>query len=143
MRRIALILPLLAALLATATARAEPLGRLFFTPERRAALERQRDLNIQETQPIQSPTVSLDGVVTRSSGRTTVWLNGRPQNEDAKGSGVRVSVSPKDPDRAIVIPDDDGPASLKVGQSIDRATGEKSDVIDGGTVSVNRSAASR
>jgi len=136
MKRATFILPMLAVLLAAAMARAAPLGRLFFTPERRAALERQRDLDIQETQPIDSPTVTLDGIVTRSSGRTTVWLNGRPQNENAKGSGVRVSVSPKNPDQATVIPDDDGPASLKVGQSIDRATGEKSDVIDGGTVSV-------
>ena len=144
MRLPVLSIPVLAALLAAAASiRAEPLGRLFFTPERRAALERQRDLNIQETQPIESATVSLDGIVTRSSGRSTVWLNGKPQNEDTKGSGVRVAVSPKQPDRAIVTTDDDAPASLKVGQSIDRATREKSDVIDGGKVSVKESAAGR
>lgn len=139
MKRASLVLSGVAALLAaTASARAEPLGRLFFTPERRAALERQRQLNIQETQPIDSSTVSLDGIVTRSSGRTTVWLNQRPQNENARGSGVKVAVSPRDPERATVQTDDDAPASLKVGESINRATREKADLIDGGTVSVGK-----
>lgn len=139
MRRASLVLSSVAALLAaTASARAEPLGRLFFTPERRAALERQRQLNIQETQPIDSATVSLDGIVTRSSGRTTVWLNQRPQNENAAGSGVSVVVSPKHPDQAIVTPGEDAPASLKVGESINRATREKEDVLGEGSIEVNR-----
>ena len=79
----------------TGQAQAEPLGRLFFTPERRAALERQRQLNIQETRTIEGSTVSLDGVVTRSSGKTTVWVNQRPQNENASGTGVTAAVSPR------------------------------------------------
>ena len=138
MTRTSLLMAILACATAAAQLRAEPLGRLFFTPERRAALERQRELNIQEAQPIESSNVSLDGIVTRSSGRSTVWVNGRPQNEGAKGTGLHVAVSPKSPDRAVVAPDDDSPSSLKVGESINRATREKVDVLDGGTVRVGK-----
>lgn len=51
---------------------APELGRLFFTPEKRAALERQREFNIQEAQTLQGNTMSLDGVVYRSGGKSTV-----------------------------------------------------------------------
>ncbi|OQY76184.1 MAG: hypothetical protein B6D47_00250, partial [Rhodocyclaceae bacterium UTPRO2] len=58
------------ALLASALpAGAETLGRLFFTPERRAALERQRQLNIRETQKtIEGAELGVSGIVQRSSG---------------------------------------------------------------------------
>jgi hypothetical protein len=136
MRRTALTI-IAAILAASGLAWAEPLGKLFFTPERRAALERQRQLNIQETQPIESATVSLDGIVTRSSGRSTVWVNQRPQNENARGTGITAVVSPKEPDKAVVKPGEEAAASLKVGESINRATGEKTDVLNGGTVTAN------
>jgi hypothetical protein len=143
MRRALTLLTAITATLAASTpVGAEPLGKLFFTPERRAALERQREFNIREAQPVESASVSLDGVVTRSSGRSTVWVNRRPQNENASGTGVNVAVSPKHPDRAVVTPNEEPPASLKVGESIDRATGEKVDLLDGGAVSV-KPAASR
>jgi hypothetical protein len=76
-------------------------------------------------------------IVTRSSGRTTILLNGSAQNENTRSSGVHISASPKDPERAVVIPDDDAPASLKVGESIDRATGKKEDVVRNGLIEVN------
>jgi len=41
------------------------LGRLFFTPERRATLDRQRQFNIQEVRTLEGATVSLDGIVRR------------------------------------------------------------------------------
>lgn len=115
---------------------AAPLGRLFMTPERRAILERQRQLNIQEVQTLEGSTVTVDGVVTRSSGRSTVWVNQRPQNENAIGTGVTAVVSPKEPGRVIVTPGEDAPASLKVGESINRGTREKTDALGDGRVSV-------
>jgi hypothetical protein len=130
--------PVAAALLlaAAGSAWAEPLGRLFLTPERRAVLERQRQLNIQEVQTIEGATVTLDGVVTRSSGRSTVWVNQRPQNENALGTGVTAVVSPKNPGRAIITPGEESPASLKVGESINRGTREKADALGEGRITV-------
>ena len=55
----------------------DALGRLFFTPERRQQLDRQREMNILDKQQIQAdPTLTIDGVVTRSSGKRTAWVNG-------------------------------------------------------------------
>jgi hypothetical protein len=123
-------------LAAAGSAWAEPLGRLFLTPERRAALERQRQLNIQEVQTIEGSTVTVDGVVTRSSGRSTVWVNQRPQNENTLGTGVTTIVSPRNPGRVTVTPGEESPASLKVGESINRGTREKTDALGDGHITV-------
>jgi hypothetical protein len=67
-------------------------------PERRLALERQRTHNVQQAQALQGTTMSLDGVVYRSSGKSTVWINQHAQNEnDAKRTGVTTTLSPRDP----------------------------------------------
>jgi hypothetical protein len=124
-------------LLAADLARAEPLGRLFLTPERRAILERQRQLNIQEVQTIEGSTVTVDGVVSRSSGRTTVWVNQRPQNENDVGTGVTAIVSRSTPGRVVLTPGDESPTSLKVGETINRGTGEKTDAIGDGRITVS------
>jgi len=65
------------------TAEPAPLGRLFMTPEARMTLERQRQLKIQETQTPDGGPLRLDGVVVRSSGKATVWINGQPQAANA------------------------------------------------------------
>lgn len=116
---------------------AEPaeLGRLFFTPERRATLERQRTLNVQEAQSLQGSTMSLDGVVYRSSGKTTVWINRQAQNENETArTGVSAVVSANTPHRALLAPGEEAPAQLKVGESLNRATGERNTRLGGGAV---------
>ncbi len=123
-------------LLAAQAAAAEPLGRLFFTPERRAALEHQRQLNIQEAQTLEGATVSLDGIVTRSSGRNTVWINQQAQpTERSAATGVAVTVQRRD--EAVVTADEEKPAKLRVGESINRATREKTNGLGGGTIIAN------
>ncbi len=112
-----------------------PLGRLFFTPEKRIMLERQRLSNIQETQTLEGATMSLDGVVQRSSGKSTVWINGRAQDEhDAVRTGVTVHLTPKNPGQAQLSPGEESPTQLKVGEAINRATGERNDHLGGGIV---------
>jgi hypothetical protein len=117
---------------------AEPLGRLFLTPERRATLDQQRRSNIREAQTLEGDTVSLDGVVTRSSGRSTVWVNQRAQNEHVLGTGITAVVSAKSPARAVLTPGDEPSASLKVGEAYNRGTRERTDGLGGGRVVVNR-----
>lgn len=114
---------------------AEPLGRLFFTPERRAALERQRQFNIQETQAFEGAVVSLDGLVLRSGGKHTAWVNQRPQDEAATASGVTVRPG-LIPGQATVVTGDENPAQLKVGESLNRATGEKASGLGDGRLAV-------
>lgn len=132
----------LAGLAAALPAGAEPLGRLFFTPERRAALERQRQLNIQETQQvIEGATLTVSGVVRRSSGRTTTWVNNTPQDAGNAASGVRVEVDRANPARATVVAGEESPATLKVGEAINRATRETSSGVGEGRITVKRDGA--
>ena len=63
---------------------AQELGRLFFTPEQRAALDARRRARVPDKpaarrwSPRRRP---LDGYVARSSGPSTVWVNGEPLPE--------------------------------------------------------------
>ena len=124
-----------AAAMPAGAADSAPLGRLFFTPERRAALERQRTLNLQEAQTLQGNSISLDGVVYRSGGKSTVWINQRAQTEDESSrTGVNAVVSPKSPGSAVLAPGEEAPTQLKVGEAINRATGERNTRLGGGVV---------
>lgn len=84
-RRGALLLPLLvlsSLLLAIVPARcgyAEPLGRLFFTPAERHRIDRP----VRSPEP-PAPPPRLDGIVTRSAGRPTVFLDGEAIHADAR-----------------------------------------------------------
>ena len=130
---------LLAALCPAASAD-EELGRLFFTPERRQALDRQRQFNIQEKQETpEEPMLTINGVVTRSSGKRTVWLNGVAQNDNEKPSGVAIIPSRKVPGNVVVQPGDARAGNAKVGETVNRNTGETSDMLDGGQISIKSS----
>jgi hypothetical protein len=58
-------------------------GRLFYSPEQRAQLEAARDRNVTQTRqapPNVTPApLRFDGMVIRSDGKSTSWVNGRPQ----------------------------------------------------------------
>lgn len=63
-------------------------GRLFYTPAERAQLEAARASNAAPARRSESghaTPLRFDGVVIRSDGRSTSWVNGRPQ---AGASGV-------------------------------------------------------
>ncbi len=119
---------------------AAQLGRLFLTPERRAQLERQRQLNIQEKtqETIEVASVHVNGMVRRGGGKTTVWVNGRPQREGANASGVLVRPSPRQIDQVEISVGEESPASLRVGERLNRATQGLSDGLAGGQLQVNR-----
>jgi len=124
----------LAALCPTANAD-EELGRLFFTPERRHALDRQRQFNIQEKQEIpEDPTLTINGVVTRSSGKRTVWINGVAQNDNEKPSGVAIIPNRKAPGKVVVQPNDAPAGNARVGETVNRNTGEATDLLGDGKI---------
>lgn len=125
----------LAALVPAQAAETQELGRLFFTPERRVALERQRTHNVQEAQTLQGTTMSLDGVVYRSSGKATVWINHQAQTEgESARTGVSAVVSAKTPGSALLAPGEERPTQMKVGEAMNRATGERNNRLGGGVV---------
>lgn len=62
------------------------LGRLFYTPVQRAGLEQARLHN--RTLPVTTASIpprplTYDGVVIRSDGHSTRWVNGKPQAGDS------------------------------------------------------------
>ncbi len=123
-----------------APAGAEPLGRLFLTPERRAALERQRQLNIMETQQqvIEGATLTVSGVVRRSSGASAAWVNGAPVE---RAAGLRIEIDRNNPGNTTLTAGEDSPAPLKVGETINRSTRETTSGLGGGRIVVKDGAA--
>ena len=113
------------------------LGRLFFTAEQRQRLDRQRQLDAKEAVAA-DPTLTIDGVVTRSSGKRTVWINGVAQS--AAPGGVAVA-SPRRDDPAQVVVQAAGakPVKARVGDSVDRQSGEATDLLGGGSITIRRS----
>jgi len=125
-----LLIALAAVLLAPPAGAAEDLGRLFFTPQQRQDLDRRRNANIQEAAAIvQESTLTLEGRVSRSSGKTTTWINRVPQHDTYRG-----------PDPAkVTIPTGEGQpeVTLEVGQTQDNARGEVRDGLAGGKIEVS------
>lgn len=133
---------LLALILVSSLAQAEPLGRLFFTPERRAVLERQRQLDIQEktAETVELvANVHVNGMVRRSGGKSTVWINGRPQQTNEISGGVTVRPSRREVEQVEISVGEETPASLRIGETLNRATQEKTSGLAGGHLQINRS----
>lgn len=110
----------------------EAVGRLFFTPERRVALDRARRLNIEEQQVTQQAIVTVDGAVRRSSGRTTAWINGAAVPEG--GLGELRAIPSTDLSAVHVRQTGDGFSTVVVGTGLNRNTGEHVSPLGGGLV---------
>lgn len=118
-------------------ARSQELGRLFFTPEQRQMLDRQRLSQTEARQEIpipEDPTLTINGIVTRSSGKRTVWINGIAQDESHAGGGVTVTPLQLHPGKIIVHADKVPPARTSVGATVNRNTGESVDILGGGSI---------
>ena len=122
-------------------AQAQELGRLFFTPEQRAALDARRKARVLDKPaavPVtESPVTRVNGAVQRGGGKSTVWVNGETIPEDAQVDGARVGPRGQAPGR-VSIPAGEGPQryDLRVGESVDRGSGEVRDVIGEGEIRI-------
>ena len=127
-------LVLLIGTLACASAPAQELGRLFFTPQERITLDARRRARVPDT-PAATPSAAapmtrVDGYVRRSAGPSTVWVNGAQADDASPGSDARVS---------IPLGERGGRVHLKPGETLDRGTGEVRDVLGpSGEVRVRR-----
>ena len=132
---------LLAANLVPSPAASEDLGRLFFTPEQRGALDARRKARIPDkpaTVVVESPVTRVDGLVSRGSGKSTTWVNGEPVPEGSQPEGLRIFPRRNDTGRVIVnIGESDSQVNLKIGQSFDRDSGEVRDSLGGGDIKIN------
>jgi hypothetical protein len=122
-------------------AQAQELGRLFFTPEQRAALDARRKARVPDKPaavPVtESPVTRVNGAVQRGGGKSTVWVNGEMIPEGVQTDGARVT--PRSPKPGSVsIPAGEGPQryDLRVGESLDRGSGEVRDVVGEGEIKI-------
>jgi hypothetical protein len=119
---------------------AQELGRLFFTPEQREALDARRKARVPDKPAaapvVASPTTRLDGYVQRSGGRSTVFVNGEALPE---GSAEAPRIDPERRDGRIPIVVGEGARrELRPGEVLDRGSGEVRDVIGEGKLRVER-----
>ncbi|MEG0881873.1 MAG: hypothetical protein RSH52_11465 [Janthinobacterium sp.] len=132
MKRAALLCALLAGAVPSLQAQVPQLGRLFSSPEQRAQLDAQRygppapDPAMAAPAPPPpppppAPPEELKGVVQRSSGRSTVWLNQEVQNEphNRLASGKPGTLTLRLSNGQVVL--------LKPGQRYDPASGTVSE----------------
>ncbi|MBT8445986.1 MAG: hypothetical protein HKO62_10665 [Gammaproteobacteria bacterium] len=120
---------------------AEELGRLFLSPSERARLETLRRTEAEAAQlasglpeaaaePVAeaaaSPppaAVSFDGIVTRSDGTRTIWVNGE-SSYDGRFPELPLTLRSGAPARVIVQPEGADAVVLKPGQRWDPPGGE-------------------
>ena len=132
---------LMLALLAPSLHAAEPLGRLFFTPAQRNTLDAGKQLDRPKTAgpTVRGPrSLTVNGIVTRSDGVSTVWVNGHAVGGGT--SAVNASPSASDPAAARVeLRGARNPVRLRVGQSFDRSTGKVVESYESTTVNTKQS----
>ena len=116
-------------MLGAGTVAGADLGRMFFTPAQRATLDNARKQNIRielgsdNEQAVPVPqNVSVNGVVRRSDGKSTVWLNNRAVTEPHAG-GINVSPGKNDSRVRLTVPESGRSVDLKVGQTVEIVSG--------------------
>lgn len=141
MRRAALAL-LSIALLAPCGTGAQELGRLFFTPAERAALDARRKARLPDTPAAvaASPRTRIDGYVARSSGKSTLWLDGYAVRDGGQPEGLNMNVRRgSDPSRVtVVVGEERRRVEMRVGETLDRGSGEVKGVIGNGEIRIRR-----
>lgn len=130
----------LAGLLALAAAaspcRAQELGRLFFSPAERDALDAgRREARLATGAP--AAPLRIDGYAMRSGGRPTLWINGTASAGPLE-NGTRFVPQPGQPGELTVAGARRGRAKVKVGGTLDPVSGESRDLIDDGRLRVGR-----
>ncbi len=123
-------------------AAADPLGRLFTTPEERAQLQQLRTAPpvvakpapppapVAVQTPPEVPPVTVNGVVVRSRGESTAWVNGK-NTYDGDLSADHVTVDTQDLRGAritVQTPDHLPDVGLKPGQTYHPETGRITDL---------------
>ena len=128
----------------TSPCTAQELGRLFFTPEQRSALDARRKARVPDRPAaavVASPTMRLDGYVKRSGGKSTVWVNREALDE----GGTDTPRLPRGNDDRVSVPigETRSRVQMKPGETLDRGNGEVRDVLGDGEIRIRPAAPPR
>ena len=99
------------------------IGRLFFSPEERAMLDRFRQKSGSSAVST-TEQITLNGIVRRSSGKTTAWINQVPQHENEAPQGIVVQQGQTSKPAALLVLPSGRQVSLKAGQTFDTTKGK-------------------
>lgn len=107
---------------------AEPLGRFFYTPEERArldALRAQKAVAVVQVKDEPVPEiVKFNGIVRRSDGKATVWINNQPLSEaELRDKQSIVGTVSRNGQVTLQAPQGSVQMRLKVGQSAELLSG--------------------
>ena len=119
--------------LATATAvqPGERVNTLFYSPAERTSIERSRQGQEQSAAPVNN-LMTVNGVVKRNHGNSTAWVNGQAIQEGQPAPPAnRVTTS------GLGATLDGRP--VRVGETLDLSTQERSDIVAPGAVTIRRS----
>jgi len=103
---------ILLALTAASAAQAAELGRLFFSQNERAQLERQHVLSADKTEGGNvSHSLIVNGMIQRDGGKRIIWINGEQQSAVSADSRKPSSVP-------VILPGKTESVEVKVGQRL-------------------------
>lgn len=106
---------------------AEPIGRIFYTPEQRDqldALRRQKAVAVQVKDEPVPEIVKFNGIVRRNDGKATVWLNNQPLSEaELRNKQSIVGTVGRNGQVTLQSPQNAAQMRLKVGQSAELLSG--------------------
>jgi len=101
-------------------------GRLFFTQEQRLLLDNSRRQNIRLSaeERAASSGVTFSGIVKRSDGRATVWVNGHPVSGSEASRFGTLKEDSRQGLPVLTLPYPGRAVDLKVGQRLDPLSGK-------------------
>ena len=118
---------------------APPLARLFHTPEKRRALDHQREqIKASPQETAENTRLTLNGVLLRSNGSRSLWIN------DARAEGTplpdNIVITPqcRRAPRLLITHPQRPPIQARVGDMLDGATGNITPLLSPGSISLNR-----
>lgn len=120
---------------------AQELGRLFFTPEQRDALDARRKARLPDTPAAATTSRStrVDGYVLRSGGKSTVWVNGEAIAEGSRSDDVRAFLRRDHPGRvSLSVGESRQRVEMNIGATLEHGSGGARDLIGEGGIRIRR-----
>lgn len=116
----------------------EALGRLFFSPERRKDLDDRRQMKrLGNEASEESPAMTVNGLLTRSNGRRTSWVNGIARNENEQPASIVVTPHKNDPGKVVLSGTDFPATTARVGETLRRDGQSVQGLLNGGHIAIN------
>jgi len=103
---------------------AADLKKLFTDKTQRAQIDAARSGNFSGSEKLQTQKIKVSGFVTRSDGKSVVWINNKSTLENSRIGDVKVHQSTIGKDKKVTISVDNKTTRLKPGETWYKETGK-------------------